>query len=1088
VSFLGRLKQPRAGIAFGVVGAAALAMGLAVFIYGNWLVAVILGLLVALIALVAVLLRAVIVQEREERLDRGFDAADAAAGDTRATGRADLHTSFRRSLAELRASRLGRDGIHALPWYLVLGECGAGKSALIRASGLELPAEFAHVAHGGATGDCDWWFTNEAILLDTAGRYTDSDEDGDRREWRTLLKLVRKSRPKRPIEGIVVALSAPRLLESGPSDLEEQARGLRRRINEATDALSVDMPIYLVVTKADQVEGFAEFMSTLAPSRLQEAFGWTNAERRFADAGDVLRRGLEDIRSRLDAVVPEIVMRDADPVRQRRTAQFPHEFEALSERLVAFGRSAFAPSVYQETPFLRGVYLSSAVRSGATASAVLSRLGHDWARTQHVAGPASGMFLRDLFRDVILGDRDLALPITTLGPRARRAILLAGAAAAGFAILGCGIASVRIYRNQRLIADAAHRVNDAPSRMELVERLRRDIVAAENLTVLGRFGLGAVLDRAVDRGKAVFLRAFGSEFEEHAKARLRAEVRKLDPSAFEALAELALDLSWLQSRAGTGAASRPHLADYARIGNNAVDREAFTAGYDSFVRWAPETEIEDRLETERRTLTTASTTVLSLKYLERWADANRDRHPPVRYADLGLPQPSQSVRDSLSSAYTRATWETLVRGLVAGVQDTGGAPERSIQQFRRGYVANYDAAWERFILNASLAPRVDPNVKESPYLGLLAHVQREMQADLPRDVAPEPVWLATLNEVLRDAPLEKPEQGGLRLFGGDDEAEGDEQEEALPPWDRYLVALDGVAKDVEVAQTSSEDALKTAVEVATTDATSFDLAIAEIRSIVPREGDPEVNRKLRGILEMPVLNGLQVVLGASAIEFDRQWRTAIAGVYGGSLDESELVALYGLGGGALEKFQDTWLTPFYEEGRSKPVLRDLPMPFGPAFLEWLGSAYQVQRALSGHSDLGAPEIAIRLVGLPSRVLAGGVVVKKRMLRIDCTNSILNLEYRPHRAHSIDWTPQCSDVELRVSVLEGGAERELPKRSWRGPLAVPSFFQAADRDGELFVWKVEDRERRIAVSIPYQMKSGRSILAVTHRNPPNSVLD
>lgn len=1085
---LGRLKQPRAGIAFGVASAAALVVAIAVFVYGSWLVAVILGLLVALIALVAMLLRAVIVQEREERLDRGFDAGDAPAGATQEMERANLGTSFRRSLAELRASRLGRDGIYELPWYLVLGECGAGKSSLIRASGLELPAEFAHVAHGGATADCDWWFTNEAILLDTAGRYTDSDEDGDRREWRTLLKLVRKSRSKRPIDGIVVALSAPRLLESSPSELEEQARVLRRRVNEATDALSVDMPIYLVVTKTDRVEGFAEFMSTLSPSRLQEAFGWTNAERRFADAGDVLRRGLGDIRSRLDAVVPEIVMRDADPVRCRRMAMFPHEFEALSERLVAFGRSAFAPSVYQETPFLRGVYLTSAVRSDSAVSAVLSRLGQDWARTQHVAGPASGMFLRDLFRDVILGDRELALPISTLGPRARRAILLAGATAAGLAILGCGVASVRIYRNQRTIADAAHRVNDAPSRLELVERLRRDIVAAENVTVLGRFGLGTTLDRAVDRGKAVFLTAFGSEFEEHAKARLRAAVRKLDPSAFEALAELALDLSWLQSRADAGNASRPHLAGYARIGNNAVDREAFTTGYDSFVRWAPETEIEDRLETERRTLTTASTTVLSLKYLERWAEANRDRHPPVRYADLRLPQPSESVRDSLSSAYTRATWEALVRGLVAGVQDTAGAPERSIQQFRRGYVANYDAAWERFVLNASLAPRAEPNVKESPYLGFLAHVQREMQADLPRDVAPEPAWLATLNEVLRDEPLEEPERDGLGLFGGDDEKEGEEEEEALPPWDRYLVALDSVAKDAEVAQTSSEDALKTAIEVATTDATSFDLAIAEIRSIVPREGDPKINRKLREILEMPVLNGLQAVLKASTIEFDRQWRTAIAGVYGGSLDESQLVALYGLGGGALEKFQDTWLAPFYEEGRSKSVLRDLPMPFGPAFLEWLGSAYQVQRALSGHSEIGAPEIAIRLVGLPSRVLAGGVVVKKRTLRIDCTNSILNLEYRPHRAHSIDWTPQCSDVELRVSVLEGGAERELPKRSWRGPLAVPSFFQAADRDGDLFVWKVEDRERRIAVSVPYRMKSGRSILAVTHRNPPDSVLD
>src|SRR5882672_7179275 len=171
------------------------------FFLGHWLVPSIVSLLVLLAELVFFLLRNLISAEREERLDRGYSDV---AGEPAPRPGADLPASFRRSLAELRGSRLGRDGLYALPWLLVIGPPGAGKSALLAASGLDLPAEFAHVAHGGATRDCDWWLTNEAILLDTAGRLSTSDSAPDRQEWRTLLRLLHKTRPKRATNGVVV--------------------------------------------------------------------------------------------------------------------------------------------------------------------------------------------------------------------------------------------------------------------------------------------------------------------------------------------------------------------------------------------------------------------------------------------------------------------------------------------------------------------------------------------------------------------------------------------------------------------------------------------------------------------------------------------------------------------------------------------------------------------------------------------------------------------------------------------------------------------------------------------------------------------
>jgi hypothetical protein len=295
------------------------------------------------------------------------------------------------------------------------------------------------------------------------------------------------------------------------------------------------------------------------------------------------------------------------------------------------------------------------------------------------------------------------------------------------------------------------------------------------------------------------------------------------------------------------------------------------------------------------------------------------------------------------------------------------------------------------------------------------------------------------------------------------------------------VALEEVAKDVEIAQSSPSEALKAAVELADSDATSLHRALDEIRAIVP-SGAPAIRQKLTQILEVPVLNGLKTVLAAAADELDREWRNAIAGPYGGSVSEARLQELYGGSGGALGKFSETWLTPFLRGGVPRPLLRDLSLPFGPRFLGWIGSAGRMQGTLAGE----ATAISVRLVGVPSRVVIGRGVESKRILQVDCSDSLLSLEYRPSRAHTIPWTPSCTEVKLRVSILDQGVERELPVRTWRGPPALPSFFHDAERNGDDFVWKIEASDPSVELAVPYRMRSGSAILDVFHQAPPDSI--
>ena len=134
---------------------------------------------------------------------------------------------MRDALATLRRAKgKGGDVLYDLPWYVIIGPPGAGKTTALINSGLKFPLARGGtpeaVAGVGGTRYCDWWFTEEAVLIDTAGRYTtqDSDPKGDRKSWLSFLDLLKKNRPKQPINGVLVAISVEDLLtgDAGGAD------------------------------------------------------------------------------------------------------------------------------------------------------------------------------------------------------------------------------------------------------------------------------------------------------------------------------------------------------------------------------------------------------------------------------------------------------------------------------------------------------------------------------------------------------------------------------------------------------------------------------------------------------------------------------------------------------------------------------------------------------------------------------------------------------------------------------------------------------------------------------------------------------
>lgn len=179
-----------------------------------------------------------------------------------------LKQRMQEAVKTIKTSKLGQmsgaEALYELPWYMTIGNPAAGKSTAVVNSGLKFPFDDggdAIIKGIGGTRNCDWFFTTEGILLDTAGRYSVHEED--REEWLGFLGLLKKHRPRAPINGIIVTVSIGELMGNSPSFAINLAKNLRQRVQELTEKLEVFAPVYVLFTKVDLIPGFHEFFLDL---------------------------------------------------------------------------------------------------------------------------------------------------------------------------------------------------------------------------------------------------------------------------------------------------------------------------------------------------------------------------------------------------------------------------------------------------------------------------------------------------------------------------------------------------------------------------------------------------------------------------------------------------------------------------------------------------------------------------------------------------------------------------------------------------------------------------------------------------------
>lgn len=473
----------------GAAGLGAVATAVAVPKFGIWL-----GLAIIVLALLIFGAYFLFRRIKARRQSRNFEGAIAAQ--TAASPRAISDPNRRAALDKLRQKfqtgmqefkSRGKD-IYKLPWYVIIGEPGSGKTEAIRHSGIDFPPGLQDELQGsGGTVNMDWWFTNRSIILDTAGSMIFNEaQAGEAPEWREFLRLLKKARPYCPINGFFLVLSVESLIKDSAETIAQKASKLAQQLDMIQRTLDVRFPVYLLVTKCDLLTGFREFFDNIEDPLLQhQIFGWSNPEPLDAHfRPDLIEQHLKIVAERVRRRRLGLLRESATAVRLGETQFFvsrtqpgvttkrrldevdslyalPESIMRLAPRLRRYLETIFVAGEWSAKPvFLRGIYFTSSMREGKAldeAMALATGVSLDQLPEDRPWEKNRSFFMRDLFLEKVFREYGLVTRATnTLKLLRQRKLLIFGVASlALLLLLGFSFLSYRSL-NRSVLAELSY--------------------------------------------------------------------------------------------------------------------------------------------------------------------------------------------------------------------------------------------------------------------------------------------------------------------------------------------------------------------------------------------------------------------------------------------------------------------------------------------------------------------------------------------------------------------------------------------------------------------------------------------------------
>lgn len=404
--------------------------------------------------LVFVLLRGRRKAAQEEEEAAPAEAAKTNESEDKFLTPKEIRASFRNGLKIYQDYVAGSRNPYLVPWVLMLGGTGSGKSNLLGALEANRPPAETPDNTTGKVGGCSWWYYDRAVVLDVGGESVIQSDGSAAPEagWLAILEQLRRHRARRPIDGIVLVLPADELYGAtalSPQEITSRAHALYARLWQAQKTFGLCLPTYVVVTKCDIVPGFQALVDKL-PQRLRDGmFGWSSPYAlEAAFRSEWLDEAFTQIQALLFQTEVEVFAETPDPADADELFFFQSRFADMRDGLKAYLNTVFRRTSYQEALFFRGIYftgnalpprITTYLPPSMDDEHYIDPAADDGRREPVLASQqAKPVFVRDLFEEKIFAERDLVKDTPAWSVSRNRAQLAwqIGCGVAGLAALG----------------------------------------------------------------------------------------------------------------------------------------------------------------------------------------------------------------------------------------------------------------------------------------------------------------------------------------------------------------------------------------------------------------------------------------------------------------------------------------------------------------------------------------------------------------------------------------------------------------------------------------------------------------------------
>ena len=351
-------------------------------------------------------------------------------------------TELNKVMLNMKENLNKRNYLYALPWYLVLGLENAGKTSLINRSGQKFVFSSVMRASGKKSENpysFDWWIGSDSVLIDPDGelltqRMDEEGNDGEmeRRLWHNFVHWLDKTRSRRPLNGVVLALDIAHLATATASERSAYASLLRARLRELMETLSTRLPVYITFTKLDLLHGFEPFFREYTRAQSEDVLGFTFS----MESVNQLDNWIEEFETefagfvgRINDSISPIMQGLPDGDDKVAIYSFARQMAGMQDVLKQFFVDALGSDQFSTAPLVRGTFFTSVFQQGVPTNAFVDAASRRYGLTHSINSAQNAVnsttyFTQKLFTKIIYPEAGLASDNFRVARQKRRILWL----------------------------------------------------------------------------------------------------------------------------------------------------------------------------------------------------------------------------------------------------------------------------------------------------------------------------------------------------------------------------------------------------------------------------------------------------------------------------------------------------------------------------------------------------------------------------------------------------------------------------------------------------------------------------------------